>query len=99
LLDLQSLPSLERFDSRFLDIFRDSGNEAGAGGVPVMDELQAPDDDLALQRLMSLRNGQHKVGLMRQSAGQAVGGVRMLCCCWPGQADVELCDLLKLCLY
>jgi hypothetical protein len=61
LLDLQSLPSLERFDSRFLDIFRDTGNEAGAGGVPVMDELQAPDDDLALQRLMSLRNGQQKV--------------------------------------
>lgn len=65
-LDLQSLPSLERFDSRFLDIFRDNGAEAGAGGVPVMDELQAPDDDLALQRLMSLRNGQQKVRKQRR---------------------------------
>lgn len=64
MLDIQSLPSLERFDSQLLDLFRQNTNEAGGAGVHVMDELQAPDDDLALQRLMSLKNSQHKVRCM-----------------------------------
>lgn len=59
-LDIQSLPSLERFDSQLLDLFRQNYTDGSGAGVHVMDETQAPDDDLALQRLMSLKNTQHK---------------------------------------
>lgn len=60
-LDIQSLPSLERFDSQLLDLFRQNYTDGSGAGVHVMDETQAPDDDLALQRLMSLKNTQQKV--------------------------------------
>lgn len=60
-LDIQSLPSLERFDSQLLDLFRQNYADGSGAGVHVMDETQAPDDDLALQRLMSLKDTQRKV--------------------------------------
>jgi hypothetical protein len=62
-LDIQSLPSLEKFDSQLLmSLFKDSHVEAGSLGQ-VMDETVAYDDDMALQRLMSLKQTQQqKVG-------------------------------------
>eukprot|EP00879_Flechtneria_rotunda_P000223 GHRR01000297.1.p1 GENE.GHRR01000297.1~~GHRR01000297.1.p1 ORF type:complete len:543 (+),score=214.40 GHRR01000297.1:437-2065(+) len=71
MLDIQSLPSLERFDSQLLDLFKQNP-EPGAAGVHVMDEMQAPDDDLALQRLMTLKNSQQKAAaaaLQHQAPG------------------------------
>lgn len=54
MLDLQALPSLEKFDSQLLDLFKASMNEPATGGLPLMDEYQAPDSEAALQHLMAV---------------------------------------------
>lgn len=51
MLDMQALPSLEKFDSQLLDrLLRASTGDAQ---LPLMDEACAPDSEEALQRLMA----------------------------------------------
>jgi hypothetical protein len=55
MLDIQSLPSLEKFDSQLLDLFKPSAAEQAVAGA--LDDVAAGGDpDLALQRLMSLKH-------------------------------------------
>eukprot|EP00775_Hariotina_reticulata_P007695 gene7695-7894_t len=73
-LDIQSLPSLEKFDSQLLmSLWKDSHAEAGSLGQ-VMDETLAHDDDTALQQLMLLKQTQQqqKVASMPQGVGMGL---------------------------
>jgi hypothetical protein len=64
MLDIQPLPSLEKFDSQLFEIFKNSVQDHPATGahsaMPTEEDLRNGGDaaDIALQRLMSLRHAQ-----------------------------------------